>query len=83
MPESSRLTHRGGRTEGPPALTYRCVELPSGERLPVEERLGRRLLRRIPAECDEARALFAEERVTLVRSPLGSGRPGAESETDH
>lgn len=49
-----------------PAVTYRCFALPSGELLPIEERLGRRVLRRIDPESPLGRRLLAAQRVVVV-----------------
>jgi hypothetical protein len=84
MDDSLRRAPDTGRATAPgPAPTYRCVVLPSGDLLPIEERLGRRLLRMIPPDCDEGRALLDEERVTLVRRPFGEGGRRREPATDH
>lgn len=45
--------------------TYSAVLLGNGSVLPVEERLGRRLLRTLSADSPEARALLARGHVTL------------------
>ena len=84
MNDSLRREHGTSRASTPePAPTYRCVVLPSGDLLPIEERLGRRLLRMIPPDCDEGRALLDEDRVTLVRRPFGEGGRRREPPTDH
>lgn len=51
-----------------PAVTYRCFALPSGELLPIEERLGRRVLRRIDPESPLGRRLLAAQRVVVVEA---------------
>ncbi|HHN75668.1 MAG TPA: hypothetical protein ENK10_10595 [Acidobacteria bacterium] len=52
--------------EPPPELHYQAVRLPSGELLPIEVRLGRRLLRTLPPDSPEARRLIAAGRVEVV-----------------
>ena len=50
----------------PPAVSYRAAELPSGRLMPIEVRIGRRLLRTIPAESTEGKRLLAGGRVEIV-----------------
>ncbi len=52
----------------PPELSYRAVTLPSGTLLPIEVRLGRRLLRTLPPDSDEGRLLLSEGLVDIVPS---------------
>ncbi len=54
----------------PPRVTYSTTELSSGRLLPIEARLGKRVLRFIPAESDEGRDLIAKGRVEIVRDSL-------------
>jgi hypothetical protein len=61
---------------GPPPVTYRVVELPGGQLLPIEVRLGHRVLRTIAPESREGRKLIEEGRVERVQ-------PSRESPTDH
>ncbi|GAB4367719.1 MAG: hypothetical protein Kow0062_00290 [Acidobacteriota bacterium] len=48
-------------------LTYRAVQLASGRLLPIEARLGARVLRFITIDSDEGRRLLDEGRVEIVR----------------
>lgn len=65
------------RQSSSPEVHYRAVVLPTGGMLPIEARLGRRLLRTIPVDSEEARRLLAEGNVELLEAP--SDRP----ETQH
>jgi hypothetical protein len=49
------------------AKTYRAALLGDGSVLPIEERLGRRILRTIEPESAEGRALLQEGQVVLRR----------------
>ena len=49
-----------------PDVHYRAVQLDAGRLMPIEVRLGRRLLRTIPADGDEGRALLASGKVEIV-----------------
>jgi hypothetical protein len=49
-----------------PDVHYRAVQLDAGRLMPIEVRLGRRLLRTIPADSDEGLALLASGRVEIV-----------------
>ncbi len=60
----------------PPALTYRAATLPSGRLMPIEVRIGRRLLRTIPAESHEGQKLLRDGRVEVVRA-LVAAKPRA------
>jgi hypothetical protein len=51
-----------------PRATYSAVRLSSGKLLPIEVRLGRRVLRYIPAESAEGKRLIAEERVEIINA---------------
>lgn len=55
----------------PPVVCYRTAELPSGNFLPIEVRIGRRILRTIPPESEEGRRLIASGRVEIVRRMPG------------
>ncbi|MDQ7006543.1 MAG: hypothetical protein Q9Q40_04885 [Acidobacteriota bacterium] len=55
-----------GPGEPPPELHYRAVRLPSGALLPIEVRLGRRLLRTLPADSPEALRLLEAGRVEIL-----------------
>lgn len=50
----------------PPLVTYRAATLPSGRLMPIEVRIGRRLLRTIAPESGEGRRLLDEGRVEIV-----------------
>jgi len=52
--------------EPPPELQYRAVRLPSGELLPIEVRLGRRLLRTLAPDSQEALRLLEAGRVEIL-----------------
>jgi hypothetical protein len=54
------------RAAAPPAVSYRAAELPSGRLMPIEVRIGRRLLRTIPAESSEGKRLIEGGRVEIV-----------------
>lgn len=56
------------RNDGQPRATYSAVRLSSGKLLPIEVRLGRRVLRYIPAESAEGKRLLAEERVEIIHA---------------
>lgn len=47
---------------------YRALRLPSGMLLSIEVRLGARVLRTIPCDCDEARALLQSGQVVIVEA---------------
>lgn len=49
-----------------PPLSYRSSALPSGRLMPIEVRIGRRLLRTIPAESTEGQRLIREGRVEIL-----------------
>ena len=51
----------------PPGVTYRAVQLASGRLLPIEARLGSRVLRFITTDSDEGRRLIEDGRVEIVR----------------
>ena len=57
------------REAPPPAVSYRATALPSGRLLPIEVRIGRRLLRTIPVACAEGRELLRAGRVEIVSAP--------------
>jgi hypothetical protein len=61
-PRVSTPAARGAATE----VHYRAVQLSGGRLMPIEVRLGRRLLRTIPADGDEGRALLASGKVEIV-----------------
>jgi hypothetical protein len=63
-PEAGR-----GREETPPPVTYRAVELPGGQLLPIEVRLGHRVLHTVPPDSPEGRDLLASGRVERVHPP--------------
>ncbi len=50
----------------PPVVSYRAASLPSGRLMPIEVRIGRRLLRTIAPESAEARKLLQDGRVEVV-----------------
>ena len=50
----------------PPTLTYRAAQLPSGALLPIEVRLGRRVLRTVAPDGAEGRALLRTGKVEIV-----------------
>jgi hypothetical protein len=50
----------------PPPVSYRATALPSGRLMPIEVRIGRRLLRTVAAESAEGRALLREGRVEIA-----------------
>ena len=54
--------------ESMPRASYSAVRLSSGKLLPIEVRLGRRVLRYIPAESAEGKRLLAEERVEIINA---------------
>ncbi len=54
--------------ESTPTIRYRAVRLPSGDLLPIEARLGRRVIRTIDPGSDEGRRLLAARRVDLIPS---------------
>lgn len=66
------FTGEGFREAPPPQVTFRAIELPSGDLLPIEVRMGRRVLRFVPPESEEGRRLLSEDRVEIVRGPVGS-----------
>ncbi len=49
-----------------PEVHYRAVQLDGGRLMPIEVRLGRRLLRTIPADSEEGLALLASGRIEIV-----------------
>ncbi len=51
------------------ALHYRAIELDGGRLMPIEVRLGRRLLRTIPADSEEGRMLLETGQVQIVSYP--------------
>ncbi len=51
----------------PGVVTYRAVQLASGRLLPIEARLGSRVLRFITTDSDEGRRLIEGGRVEIVR----------------
>lgn len=56
------------------ALSYRALRLPSGELLPIEVRLGRRVLRTILPETHEGQSLLSGGHVQIVdQSELDRG----------
>lgn len=59
-----------------PDVLYRAVQLDEGRLLPIEVRLGRRLLRTIPADSDEGLALLASGKVEIV--PYSAWERGGE-----
>ncbi len=71
-----RLRSREARSPAviPPAVVYRAAELPSGRLMPIEVRIGRRLLRTIPAESHEGQRLLREGRVEIVVAVAAAGR---------
>ncbi len=70
-------------TPVPPPVLYRVTALPSGRLLPIEVRVGRRLLRTIAVDSSEGRALLREGRVEIVTgSVAGRAAPPAPSR-DH
>jgi len=65
----------GGRSRGePPGIRYRAVRLPSGELLPIEVRLGRRVLRTIAPSSKAGRELLEAGAVEIVEV-VGQRRP--------
>src|SRR5262245_20458242 len=52
--------------------SYTAVIRSDGSVLPIEERLGRRLLRTLPPDSDEGRQLLRKDCVSLLRA---DGRP--------
>lgn len=64
-PKLSSPTVRGDAAD----VSYRAVELDGGRLMPIEVRLGRRLLRTIPAESEEGRMLLDAGRVEIVTYP--------------
>lgn len=60
----------------PPPVSYRAVELPGGQLLPIEVRLGHRVLRRVAPDSAEGRRLLEEGRVEKVQ-------PTPSHPTDH
>lgn len=72
----ARTNQRAGRPPSP-EVHYRAVVLPGGGMLPIEARVGRRLLRTIPVDSEEAKALLAGGSVEILRAD--PGRP----ETEH
>lgn len=65
-----------GGVDAPPPVTYRAVELPGGQLLPIEVRLGHRVLRTVSPDSEEGRQLLRDGRVEKVR-------PRRKPETDH
>ena len=61
----------------PPPVTYRATALPSGRLMPIEVRIGRRLLRTVAAESMEGRALLREGRVEIATIPADGRAPAA------
>jgi hypothetical protein len=59
-----------------PDVRYRAVRLDAGRLMPIEVRLGRRLLRTIPADSDEGLALLASGKVEVI--PFGDWERGGE-----
>ncbi len=59
-----------------PEVRYRAVQLDGGRLMPIEVRLGRRLLRTIPADGDEGQALLASGKVEIV--PYSAWERGVE-----
>ncbi|RMG48423.1 MAG: hypothetical protein D6718_01895 [Acidobacteria bacterium] len=59
---------KGARTReaGGPHVTYRAVRMPSGALLPIEARLGRRVLRTIPPDSEEGRRLLERGEVEIL-----------------
>ncbi len=49
-----------------PDVRYRAVRLDAGRLMPIEVRLGRRLLRTIPADSAEGLALLASGKVEVI-----------------
>jgi hypothetical protein len=49
-----------------PDVHYRAVQLDEGRLMPIEVRVGRRLLRTIPADSDEGLALLSSGKVEIV-----------------
>ena len=66
----------------PPELCFRAMALPSGALLPIEVRLGRRLLRTIDPHSEEGRRLLASGRVDVF-SPGDAPREPNPPPTDH
>ena len=71
MNEPDPRRGHGKWNDGTPRTTYSAVRLSSGKLLPIEVRLGRRVLRYIPAESVEGKRLLAEQRVEVISA--GSG----------
>jgi len=67
----------------PPAVSYRATALPSGRLLPIEVRIGRRLLRTIPVESVEARDLLRAGRVEIVSTEDAASTSTRPSPQDH
>lgn len=68
-----------GREKVSPDVVYTAVELPTGRLLPIEARVGRRVVRTIPADSDEGQKLMAARRVEIVRA--GNSRRVSASES--
>lgn len=62
------------QAEPPAGLTYRSVQLASGRLLPIEARLGARVLRFITVDSEEGRRLIDEGRVEIVRGGFAHRR---------
>ncbi len=80
------LPATGPAPEPPPELSYRAVALPNGALLPIEERLGRRLIRTLAPTSDEGRQLLEDGRVEIVAPErrLAEGLDeGALHDTEH
>lgn len=61
-------------SESPNATAdYTALQLPSGRLLPIEVRLGRRVLRVIAPESEEGRRLLASGRVKILRPDTTNG----------
>ncbi len=79
-------TPQKGEPAPPPELSYRAMTLPSGTLLPIEVRLGRRLLRTLPPDSEEGRLLLSEGMVEIVpaETPFSESWPAIPPhETEH
>jgi len=72
MPPTQRKTPLEPRLESVFRKTYFAVIRSDGSLLPIEEKLGRRLLRTLPADSNEGRQLLRQDCVNLTTA---EGRP--------
>jgi hypothetical protein len=66
MPPTSRKTTLDPTPEAVFRKTYSAVIRSDGSLLPIEEKLGRRLLRTLPADSNEGRRLLRKDCVSLT-----------------